>query len=77
MPAGCHRTLVCSRRRREQPAADCSQLPLDCCAADVDITGAEVRVVAPDLRDRQGLRRDVRVTTGALLGAAAFFQLRV
>ena len=26
-----------------------------------------MRVVAPDLRDRQGLRRDVRVTTGALL----------
>ena len=33
--------------------------------ADLDIGGAEVRVVAPGLRDR-GLNRDVRVTTGAL-----------
>lgn len=33
--------------------------------ADLDIGGAEVRVVAPGLRDR-GLNRDIRVTTGAL-----------
>jgi hypothetical protein len=41
------------------------QLNLVACA-DLDIAGAEVRVVAPGLRDR-GLNRDVRVTTGELL----------